>query len=323
METASHFVREQSTSTVADYSKRVYRLAGTYLGIVLAASVSILLILWHGKLFITLSQRSNVETLTLAVVLILFAYLVVVCLPGAWGAFKIMAYNLPGWLGQDRKAVEQRKQKALKVRQTPPDAVYLNCLVCREGKADAPLRLPLQDEAGSLGTIVIVGAKMTHEQAASHSSNSVFAFFEQRIQKLVQEREPEAEVQIVQWATIDDEKALQYDSLVRFSRNLEKHLGSDSLWPSIVLTDDDIATLTREGGELCPALRNESHLPDLEYQAEHRLPIIPEPLAFVSLSRQEQRADPMASMGCAFLVTLVILAILIVFIFLPPWTPSK
>ena len=89
------------------------------------------------------------------------------------------------------------------------------------------------------------------------------------------------------------------------------------------LTEQDIETLTREAAELCPVLRNETHLPDLEYEAHHQLPIIPEPLAFVSLSRQEQRADPEASMGCALIMMLVMLAILVLFIFFPPWVPGK
>jgi hypothetical protein len=164
---------------------------------------------------------------------------------------------------------------------------------------------------------------MTHDEGGPRSSNSVLAFFEQRIQQLAQAREPQTQVQIVQWATIDDESALAYDSLVRFSRNLAKHLDSGPLWPTVTLSEEDIATLKREASELCPALRNEAHLPDMEYQAEHRLPIIPEPLAFVSLSRQERRADPMTSMGCALIVTLIILAFLVLFLCFPPWVPSK
>jgi hypothetical protein len=47
------------------------------------------------------------------------------------------------------------------------------------------------------------------------------------------------------------------------------------------------------------------------------LPIIPAPLAFVSLSFQEQRADLAASVGCAPIVIVVIRAILLLFIFFP------
>ena len=182
--------------------------------------------------------------------------------------------------------------------------------------------IPVRDNTGDLGTIVIDGVKMTHMHGAVHSSNSLFAFIERRTERLVQQRDEHAQIQIVQWATINDEPGLQYESLVAFSRNLEKHFGAGPLWPAIELTEQDIETLTCELAELCPVLRLETHLPDLEYEANHQLPIIPEPLAFVSLSRQEQRADPEASMGCALIVMVAILAILLLFIFFPPWVPG-
>lgn len=319
----SHFIREQDTSTVAEYRKHVYRLAGVYASLVLVTSAANVLILFKGKFFITLAQRSNIETLTLAVVFALFAYLAIVSLPGAWGALKIVRYNLPTWMGRDKKQVEARKQAAVGKRDGQPDAVYLNCLVRRQGSADAPIEVPIADEAGELGKIVIDGARVTHEQSPCRSSNSLFAYFEQRLEKLAQAHDPQAQVEIVQWATIDDESALQYGSMVTFSRNLERHLGSGPLWPCVELTDEDVHTLTGEATELCPVLRDEAHLPDLEYEAEHRLPIIPEPLAFISLSRQEQRADPLASMGCALIIAVVILTLIIYYIFMPPWVPSK
>ena len=61
----------------------------------------------------------------------------------------------------------------------------------------------------------------------------------------------------------------------------------------------------------------------MEYEAEYSIPIIPEPLGFISLKRQEQRADPVATMGCASLVTLTIMALLILFTIFPPWLPSR
>jgi hypothetical protein len=323
MALARQFVREAETHTVPQYRSRVRKLAGIYTGVVIAAATAIVLIIVRGKLFVTLSQHSNVETLTLALILLLFTYLAILSLPGAWGALKILYYNLPARLGRDRAAVEARKQAALKQCQGKPDAVYLNCLVRRQGSPDAPITIPLQDDAGSLGAVIIDGAKITREEGSWHSSNALFAYLERRIEQLVNQRHPQALVEIVQWATIDDESARQYESLVAFSRNLAKHLGSGPLWPAVELTGEDIATLTREGAELCPILRDEAHLPDLEYSAEHRVPIIPEPLAFISLSRQEQRADPEASMGCALVVALIILAFLVLFILWPPWVPSK
>src|SRR5690349_15465127 len=73
-------VREQGTSSVGAYRARVYRLAAIYSAIVLVGIAAIGIIVVWGKFFVTLTQRSNVETLTLAFVLVLFAYLVVVCL---------------------------------------------------------------------------------------------------------------------------------------------------------------------------------------------------------------------------------------------------
>lgn len=323
MQLGQNAVREQGTRSVGDYRSRVYKLAATYLALVITASVAIGLIVFKGKFFVTLAQRSNVETLTLAFIIVLFAYMGVVSSPGAWGALKIAFYNLPAWLGRDEAAVERRKHAALRPKTGEATAVYLSCLVRAEGRGDAPITIALRDSTGSMGSILIDGARMAHEEAVCDGSNSLMAYFEQRIQSLVRARDPRANVQIVQWATIDDEQALQYGSLVTFSVNLERHLAAGPLWPSVALTAQDLEHLTLEGAELCPILRDEAHLPDLEYEAEHRLPIIPEPLAFVSLSRQERRADPLASMGCALFVALSILALVVLFIVFPPWVPGK
>jgi hypothetical protein len=308
---------------VEQYAQRVRRLASIYTGLLVTAITTIVLILVKGKLFVTLSQRSNVETLTSAVVVVLFGYLAVVSAPGAWGTWKIIRYNAPLWLGSDRLRVERRKQAALEFPQDSPDPVYLNCRIRRQTEPAGPFFIPLQDEAGSLGAIRIEGARMAHEAGPRHSSNGVLSYFEQRIEALVRRRAPAAEVRIVEWTSIDDDSALKYGNLVAFTESLERHLQSPPLWPTLDLTEEDIAILTSEARQLCPVLRNEAHLPDLEYAAEYRIPIIPEPLAFVSLSRQEQRADPVASMGCALVVAILILGLVVWFILLPPWVPAK
>jgi hypothetical protein len=323
MPATRQLVKEQSTGTVSQYRRRVYRLAGTYAGILLTATLAIVLIVVQGEFFVTLSQRSNVETLTLAVVIVLFAYLAVVSAPGAWGALRIVHLNLPAWIGRDRAGVEARKQAALKPLKDDPPAVMLNCAVHLRGHGDDPVVIPLEDDAGSLGAIVVDGVRMTHKGSVQAGSNSVFAFFERHIEQLAREHDPKTHLQIVQWQTIDDEAALQYESIALFSRNLQRHLDSGPLWPVVELREDDLEALKREARELCPALRNEAHLPDLEYEVEYRLPIIPEPLGFIALSRTERRADPGASMGCALLVTLGILALVVLFNLVPPWVPGK
>lgn len=323
MQLGKHPIREQGTRSVPDYRRRVYRLAGIYVAIVITASFAIGLLLFKGKFFITLAQRSNVETLTLAFIIVLFAYIGVVSSPGALGALKIAYYNLPAWLGRERAAVERRKHAALRPKGGEASVVYLSCLVRVEGQGDQPITIALRDSIGSMGSIIVDGARMAHEEAVQDGSNSLLAYFAERMQRLVRARSPRANLQIVQWATIDDEAAIQYGNLVNFSVNLARHLGAEPLWPVVALSPGDLERLTQEGTELCPVLRDEAHLPDVEYQAEHRLPIIPEPLAFVSLSRQERRADPLASMGCALIVALSILALVVLFIVFPPWVPGK
>ena len=111
-------------------------------------------------------------------------------------------------------------------------------------------------------------------------------------------------LEIVDWKSIDDESTEQYLGIVRFARNLERHLGADTLWPKIRLGERDCIELERRLRRLCPTVRSEGFLPDWEYAAEHKLPIVPEPLGLISLSRSERRADPLATMGCAVMVVL-------------------
>jgi hypothetical protein len=132
-----------------------------------------------------------------------------------------------------------------------------------------------------------------------------------------------ATLEIVSWKSIDDEAAEQYLGLVRFARNLERHLGADELWPKVRLTDRDCDELERRLRALCPIIRDEAFLPDWEFSAEHKIPIIPEPLGLVTLSRTEQRADPLATMGCAVMVVVVLVTIIGLMIVFPPWVPGS
>jgi hypothetical protein len=68
-----------------------------------------------------------------------------------------------------------------------------------------------------------------------------------------------------------------------FATHLEQHLGAAELWPKHILTQADCAELERRLSALCPALRNDAFLPHWEYQGEHKIPLIPEPLGLISL----------------------------------------
>ncbi len=120
-----------------------------------------------------------------------------------------------------------------------------------------------------------------------------------------------------------EEAAEQYHGLVEFARRLEGQLGKGALWPKVTLTDEDCAELQQRLSEICPAVRNEGFLPQWDYAAEHKLPIIPEPLGLFSLSRTEKRVDPVSSIGCALWVVAAVVAILGLFVLFPPWVPGK
>ncbi|HET7036934.1 MAG TPA: hypothetical protein VFI42_14715 [Thermomicrobiaceae bacterium] len=317
------FIREQSTATVAEYRRRVYRLAAIYLGLLVVTITTIAIIVVNSHFFVLLAQRSNVETAVLLFIIVLFAYLGAISAPGVWGALRIVYYDAPTWLGRDALAAERRKQQALRQTSGTSDSVYLNQAIALRGQPDAPLVIPIADAAGSLGEVHIDGARMVHHTHVKVGSNSMFAFFSQRIEALVTSHPWDVPVEIVQWTTIDDEQALEYGSLVSFARNLQRQLQGGPLWPTVELSQDDLDCLIEEASALCPALRNEGYLPDVEYRAEHKLPIIPEPLAFISLSRSEQRADPAASMGCALLMAFIILAVFAFLVLVPPWVPPR
>jgi hypothetical protein len=74
--------------------------------------------------------------------------------------------------------------------------------------------------------------------------------------------------------------------------------------------------------DICPAVREESFLPDVEYEGEHKIPIIPEPLGIISLQRHERRVDPLSSLGTCLAIVAVVTALLVWFAWRPPWVPG-
>jgi hypothetical protein len=320
---ARHLVREPSVGSPAEYARRVHRLALAYVGLFVLPLVGITLLLWHAHLLVTLTQRSNVETLTLLFLLIFFMYLATLSLRGALGAVRIAYYALLVRLGRDRLAVERRKAAAMGLPRANGPAAALNKVLEAESQPGRPLCLAVADAAGSLGALEIDGADLRHQEAPRGGSSSLMGFFVEQVNHVLHARGVEAGLDVLHWKKIQDEATGEYLSFVRFARNLEQHLGAAALWPRVTLTDADCRELERRLAAICPALRDEAFLPDWEYSGEHKLPLIPEPLGLVSLSRSETRVDPVASMGCAVLVVgaaVVVLALLALF---PPWVPGS
>jgi hypothetical protein len=358
MSLSEDLVRKISKTT-HQYRRRVYIMAAVYVLLNVTALASIVVIIWQYRLFITLAQRSNIETLTLAIILVLFAYLVFTTFGGFIGALKLVFYNLPLGGGDNaeqaargaqdksaparkkrggkdqadaaaeeplppgRRRVEERKQRALKPAKGEANKAYFNVAFEAEENPDAPIRIPIEDEAGKLGELVIDGAEAKIEAEKKGVSNTLFEYLLNQIQDRVQQRAPEVQLEIVAWSSVNDEAAAMYQSQVQAFRTLAEQLDKGPIWPTEPLSAADIAYVQQRIRAIVPYLRDECFLPDVEYEAEYSIPIIPEPLGFISLRRTDQRADPVATMGCASLVTLGVLVMLVFFLIFPPWIPSK
>jgi hypothetical protein len=278
------------------------------------------LLVWKAQLYVALAQRSNVETLTLAFFFVFFGYLAVLSAPGALGALRLLVFTLQDRQGGAFEATEQRKMRALG-RPGSEAVAELNRVLEVEGQACTDLDFPVADRAGSMGVVRVQGARLRHLPAHGNGSSELLAYFQVQAAQLLEVRGQER-LEIVVWKRTDDEAADQYHGLVEFARNLERQLEKGDLWPKARLIPADRQELERRLSAVCPALRNEGFLPQWDYQAEHKVAIIPEPLGLLSLSRTEQRVDPVSSMGCAVWVVLASLAIFALFVLFPPWVPG-
>jgi hypothetical protein len=298
----------------------VRRLAFIHVGLVTASALGEALLAARGRLYVALTQRSNVETLTLAFFVVFFAYVGYLGLRGAPGALRIGWYSAVARRAGSAEA-ERRKVARLGAPRDAPHTVALNVIVERDGRPHRAFELRVADEHGAVGRLRVDGARVEHLQGYGDGSNNLLAYFTRQAADLVRRRGGR-EVDVVEWKSLDDESAEQYLGEVEFARNLARHLGVAELWPRVVLTDVECAELERRLAAICPALRDEAWLPDWEYAAEHKLPIVPEPLGLVSLSRAERRVDPLASMGAALWIVLAAVAVLAAIVLFPPWVPG-
>ncbi|HXU04152.1 MAG TPA: hypothetical protein VN903_24495, partial [Polyangia bacterium] len=177
------------------------------------------------------------------------------------------------------------------------------------------------DEAGSVGTIYVDGARIEHRAGHREGSNNFLAYFVRQVSAVLGS-DPE-ELDVVHWKSVDDEGWFQYVARVESMRLLGRRLGGDPLWPRLVLSQAHCDELERRMVAVCRAVREEAFLPPLEYEGEHKIPIIPEPLGIISLGRRERRVDPLSSMGTALVIVALVVALLGWFIVRPPWVPGR
>lgn len=285
------------------------------------ALVGEVLLGWRGKHLVSLAQRSNVETLTLAFFAVFFAYVAVLGGRGVPGALRLLRFAL---LARTRgvEVAERAKWVALGPGRGDGPTAALNLVVEREGAPGERVELRVRDEIGEMARLVIDGARIEAVPLRREASNDLLAFAARQLDELAA-RPQGRSLDVVEWGTLDDEATLQFLALAEFGRNVGAALGRPALWPRVLLDDATVAELERRLSAVCPALRSEGFLPDWEYSAEHKLPIVPEPLGLASLGRSEKRADPFPALVALTAVVLSVAVLLLVAILQPPWVPGR
>lgn len=314
-------ISEPGAESPRQYSSRVRRLAVLYPALTIGTLAGEALLGWRGKHLVALTQRSNVETLTLAFFGVFFAYAMVLGARGLPGALQVLRFALLAGM-RGFEVSERAKWAALGPATGEGPMAALNVVVEREGAPGRKVTIPVQDAAGEMARIVIDGARIQSVPLRRDGSNNLLAFFARQLDQIAG-RPQGRTVDVVEWATLDDESTLQFLALAEFGRNLGGALGKPDLWPRVILDDAAVAELERRLTAVCPALRNEGFLPDWEYSAEHKLPIVPEPLGLASLGRSEKRADPLPALFALTAIVLTAVAILLIAILAPPWVPGR
>lgn len=304
---AEKVLSEPGIRDARHYARRVGWLAVVHPTLCLASLVGFVLLVWRGELFVTLTQRSNVETLTIAFFLVFFAYFTVITAPGALGGLRILGLRAQHRFAADHVAFERRKQQQLGDRREGP-CVALDKQLELEGHPGEPFEIDIGDDGGLFCHLRCDGVCVQQLDTFRNGSNNLFAYVVRGLAKRTR-----GELTIVQWSSTDDQNLAQYTAMASALR---------ASWPKLVVTRELLGDFERELAALCPALREEVLLPDWEFEGEHKLPIIPEPLGIVSLSRNERRVDPLASLVAALVVVAVVLALIAYFIARPPWVPG-
>ena len=313
-------IREPSVDSPQQYAHRVKLLALAYAVLFFTSIAGIVLIVQWAKLFVTLAQRSNVETLALLFFIAFFAYFVVISWRGAKCALRLLWFQIVHRLsGTDLEVI---KIAALKPASGESWSIALNVVLDRED-AEGPCYIEVADEYGSMGKVEIDGACLKHIQTYGDGSTDALIYCVHQLAGMLAAAGYQREISIVEWKSIDDEAMNKYLAMVDFARNLQRHLGVDETWPSVRLTTAQCEELQRRMAKICPAMRSESFLPDWEYSAEHKLPLIPEPLGLLSLGHSEKRVDAVSSMGAAAVIVVVSVLTFLAFIVAPPWVPGS
>jgi hypothetical protein len=307
---------ESPVASVRDLRRRTTLLAVIHV-VLASASVALLaMLVLRLELLVTLSQRSNVETLLLLFFAAFVTVLLVTTGPATLGALTLFGLRCL------RAARRQRWVQAHRVegRRDARTLALLNLWVT--GPEDA-LELPLEDGFGRLGLLRIRGVEMQFEDGPAAVAGPLFELATAVLGKVATRDPHGSPLSVVLWANVDRSEADVYRSQAHAFGRLAEALEKGPLWPTAVIDEEGVARLRAVLAEATPHLREAALMRDIDYAAEFSIPLVPEPLAFVQIHRSESRADPVASLGCATLMVLVALAAVVWVVLFPPWVPSR
>jgi hypothetical protein len=280
-----------------------------------AGLAALALVAWRIRHLVTLAQRSNVETALLGFVVVFIVYLLVSTAPATRGALLLVALHLLGSRG------EARLHRMVAAMPREDKRAYLNVGV--RGDDGEPIEVPIADDRGALGRLRVQGVEVAFLGVPRNLSVSTLRLVATTLEQVGRRGDGAHAPRIVAWDGIDPEDSERYAAGVRAFVRLEEVLGKGPLWPTLTVSAAGVARLSALMREATPLLRRDALLPDIEYSAEFSIPVIPEPLAFMQLRRQQSHADAVASLGAATLVVLAMLATIAWLILWPPWVPSK
>src|SRR4051812_31788126 len=109
-------LQEPGVSDPHHYARRVLWLAIVHPCLFAASIVGFALLIWRGEFFVTLPQRSNVETLTIAFLFLFFGYFPVLPARGAVGGMRVVGFRIRRRLAPDPLAAETKRQARLGTR---------------------------------------------------------------------------------------------------------------------------------------------------------------------------------------------------------------
>jgi hypothetical protein len=307
---------ESPVQSVRDLRRRTTMLAVIHLVLAAACLALLAVLVLRLKLLITLAQRSNVETLLIGFFAAFVVVLMITTGRATVGAAILVALRLRD---RDRR---QRWIQTRRVERARDDRTLALLNLWVTGPEGA-IELPLEDGFGRLGLLRVEGVELQLEKAPAAVSGPLFELVTAVLDDVARIEAHGSRLSVILWGNVDQTEAEAYRSQVRAFDRLAHVLETDPLWPVAQIDADGVARLRAVMAEAVPHLRETALMPDIDYAAKFAIPLVPEPLAFVQITRQESRADPVASLGCATAMVLIALAAALWVVLFPPWVPGK